>query len=368
MKSKKEKGILISFMGFIQGGAEIMPIRIANYLHKQNYRVGIHCIQKNVNEDIRKLLCPDIPVYFTERSVELAAIVMLHHYEVIHSHCVSSQQIVARMVRRFPFFKIRHVATSHGGYEGLNDVEAVNILKSVDPFVSCWTCVADNNMKLFYQAGIMENKIHKIGNAMETPQEICPVNWKDYGIPENAIVFTVITRAVWKKCWPECIAAAEMARERSGADIHLVLAGTGPVYEELIVKPQKEFIHFVGEITDPCAFYKASYCGLLLSVRECAPLGLIEMYQAGIPVIATDTGDVSEMMKYKDGLTGILISLTPSGKVPVKDAADAICMMIKNPKMYEEYQKNAKNMADEFSMANVNKKYLECYKMSVKED
>ena len=229
--------------------------------------------------------------------------------------------------------------------------------------MSCWTCVADNNMELFYRAGILKSKIHKIGNAMEIPKEIHSVNWNDYGIPENAIVFTVITRAVWKKCWPECIAAIEMARKHSGEDIHLVLAGTGPVYEELIAKPQNDFIHFVGEVTDPCAFYKASYCGLLLSVRECAPLGLIEMYQAGIPVVATDTGDVREMMEYKDGYTGILISLSQSGEVPVEDAADAICTMVKNQELYKKCRKNAVKKASEFSMASVVEKYLECYRM-----
>lgn len=361
MWDKKKKGILISFMGFVQGGAEIMPVRIANYLHKQNYRVGVHCIQKNGDEEIRKLLCPDIPVYYTDRSLELAAIVMLHQYKVIHSHCVSSQQIVARMSGRFPFLKIRHVATSHGGYEGLQDLEAVNILKAVDPYVSCWTCVAENNRELFDRAGIQKSKIHKIGNAMEIPEEIHPVNWRDYGIPDNAFVVTVITRAVWKKCWPECIAAIEMARERSGEEIHLVLAGTGPIYEELTAKSQKEFVHLAGEVTDPCAFYKASYCGLLLSVRECAPLGLIEMYQAGIPAVATDTGDVREMMTYNDGQTGILVPLSPDGKVLAEDAADAVCRMVKDSKSYEEYRKNAAEKAVEFSMEYVTQKYLECY-------
>ena len=61
MKNKETKGILISIFGFIQGGAEIMPIRIANYLHKHHYKVGIHCLKKECDLEIRNLLHPDIP-------------------------------------------------------------------------------------------------------------------------------------------------------------------------------------------------------------------------------------------------------------------------------------------------------------------
>lgn len=362
MKNKETKGILISIFGFIQGGAEIMPIRIANYLHKHHYKVGIHCLKKECDLEIRNLLHPDIPVYYTDRSLELAAIILVHRYGVIHSHCVSSQQLVARMKKRIPFLPLYHVATSHGGYEGMDMAEAVTVIKNTNRTVDMWTYVADNNLELFRLAGVAEQKLRKIGNAMEAPENIQPVNWGQYGIPEDAIVFCVITRAVWKKCWNECIEAIKRARELTGKNIHLALCGTGPVYETLIQQSQETFIHLVGEVTNPCAFYKASYCGLLLSVRECAPLGIIEMYHAGVPVIATDTGDVRQMMHYEDGQTGIVINLSEEGSVPVLEAAEAICKMVQQPAVYEKCKENAVKKAHEFSMEYVFEQYMNCYK------
>lgn len=363
MENKKQKGILISIMGFFQGGAEIMPIRIANYLFENNYRVGVHCMKKEDDSKIRKLLNPDIPVYYTDSATKLAVVVIKNGYRIIHSHCVASQLIVARMKKRIPFIHIQHVATSHGGYEGLGKNEAYDVLKEADRHVNIWTYVADNNKETFRAFGIAENKMRKIGNAMIPPGEIIPVELKKFGIPEDAIVFCVITRAVWKKCWKECIEAVKMARTLTGKNIHLILGGTGPIYDELMGRQVEEFIHPVGTVENPCGFYKSSYCGLLLSVRECAPLGIIEMYYAGIPVVATNTGDIREMMQLGDGTAGIVVDLTDEGYVPVSEAAKAIAKMIQDRELYLECRNNACKKAGEFSMDNIMEKYIECYKM-----
>lgn len=362
MRNKAEKGILISMLGFVEGGAEIMPIRIANYLHKKHYKVGIHCLKQECDMEVRKLLDPDIPVYCTDRSLQLAVIILLHGYTVIHTHCVSSQQLAARTKKRFSFLSLHHIATSHGGYEGMDVAEAEAVIKSIDREVDIWTCVAENNRDLFLRSGVEERKLRKIGNAMEVPKCIEQVSWSQYGIPESAIVFCVITRAVWKKCWNECIEAIKIARKLTGKNIHLILGGTGPVYDTLIQQPQEEFIHLVGGVTNPCSFYKASYCGLLLSVRECAPLGIIEMYHAGVPVIATDTGDIRQMMQYKDGQTGLIVKLTEKGRVNMQETAEAICKMVQLPAVYAECKKNAMKKAYEFDMERVFEQYMACYK------
>lgn len=361
MENKDTEKIMISIIGFSQGGAEIMPIRIANYLHRHGYKVAVHCLSMENDEKIRDLLLPDIPVFYTDSSVKLAAIILRNGYRIIHTHSVASQLLVDRMRRRVPFLRIRHIATSHGGYEGMDSAEAEAVLRKIDRSVECWTYVADNNLQLFESAAIDKKKLYKIGNAMEISEEIQPVCWKDYGIPEDALVFCVITRAVWKKSWPQCIEAVKKAREETGRNIHLVMCGTGPVYEQLKQEAQNDFVHLVGSVKNPCDFYKASYCGLLLSVRECAPLGIIEMYHAQVPVVATDTGDIAEMMQFDDGQTGILVPLTEEGEVSVPKAAEAISKMVLLPEFYEECRNNAAKKAYEYSMDYVMEKYLRCY-------
>ena len=50
--------------------------------------------------------------------------------------------------------------------------EAVTVIKSTNQTVDMWTYVADNNLELFRLAGVAEQKLRKIGNAMEVPENI----------------------------------------------------------------------------------------------------------------------------------------------------------------------------------------------------
>lgn len=357
---KKNEGILISIMGFSQGGGEIMPIHLANYLKKEQCRVAVHCINKNVDEKIRGLLNSDIPVFYTDRYWQLAVILLRNGYHYVHTNCIASQLLVARTRKRIPFLNVHHIATMHGGYEGMEEARAVSLIKKVDAYVNMWTYVADNNLPVLQYAGVSTDKMKKVGNAVIPPEKIEPVDFQGYSIPEHAYVFTVITRAVSKKCWKECIAAVKEARRMTGKEIHLVLGGTGPVYEELKSGPLDSFVHLAGEITNPCAYYAASYCGLLLSIRECAPLGLIEMYHAGKPVVATDTGDIAEMMQCDSNQTGILVPLKEDGNISIKISAEAISRMVVDKDLYLKCAITAKKKAVQFKIEYVAKQYLEC--------
>ena len=358
---KENEGILISIMGFSQGGGEIMPVRLANYLKEKKYRVALHCINKSVDEKIRGLLHPDIPVYYTDRYWQLAVILVKHRYKYVHSHCVASQLLIARTKKRIPFLKIHHIATLHGGYEGMEQDKAITLIKKVDPYVNCWTYVANNNLPVLRNAGVSSYKIKKVENAMVRPETIQPFDFRIYDIPEQAYVFTVITRAVSKKCWKECIASVKEARKMTGHDIHLVLGGTGPVYDELKRGSLDSFVHLVGEITNPCDYYAASYCGLLLSIRECAPLGLIEMYYAGKPVVATNTGDIEEMMQCDAEQTGILVPLMNDGNVSIKMSAEAISKIVTDKEIYIKCAMTAQRKSNQYKMKRVAEQYLECF-------
>ena len=120
-------------------------------------------------------------------------------------------------------------------------------------------------------------------------------------------------------------------------------------------------MHFLGEVDRPCDFYQSSHCGLLLSVLECAPLGIIEMYNAGVPVVATDTGDIAEMLRCGDEQAGILVPLTETGQVPVSQAARAISEMVLNTEQYEKFRENARKKALEYQMAHIASQYLALY-------
>ena len=85
------------------------------------------------------------------------------------------------------------------------------------------------------------------------------------------------------------------------------------------------------------------------------------MYNAGIPVVATDTGDVREMLCTHNGQAGMLVELDENGKVPVNNSAKAVAEMVLNHEYYEQSRLNAIDRAQDFSIEAVVNNYLEYY-------
>lgn len=361
MKNRKEK-ILISIIGFTQGGAEIFPIRLANFLYRQNIDVMVHAINDQEEAFVRNMLDPDIKVFKCSSRLKFIRLLMKEKITVVHTHCNANQLLVARSCKIAPWLRIRHIATCHGIYEGIDYELAKEQILCCDPYVKYWTYVADNNYATLKKVGITEEKCKKIGNSMEYPDKITPIEKKKYNIPEDAKVVTVISRAVGKKSWIECIHTITKAREQSGLNIHLILGGLGEYYELLTKKGVPDYIHLAGAVTKPCDYYAASDLGMLLSKIECAPLGLIEMYYTNTPVVATDTGDVREMMTTENGTTGIVVSLNADGSINENESAAAVIKMLTNSEYYQKCVDELKIKSRDFSMEKVGEKYLNLYR------
>lgn len=361
MIDKENRKIVISIKGFMQGGGEILPIRLANALHKEGYKVYIHALQDKEESKIRELLNPDIIVFKCHKAWKMALFLLKNNIDVVHTHSVDCQIFISGIKRKIPLVKVYHIATSHGGYEGVPFEKAKQYIQKVDPQIDVWTYVADNNIGTLVDSGVDKKKCIKIGNGMERPKKIKSITRLKMNVPENASVVMVITRAVDKKCWRECIKTVALARQKTELDIHLILCGTGNVYNQLIEEETADYVHLLGVVNNPCDYYAAADVGMLLSIRECAPLGIIEMYYAGIPVVATQTGDVGHMMDYNGKLTGCLIQLNKDGKVPISDAANGLVKLLTNKSFYKECANFAKEKGKEFGIDYIMKQYLRVY-------
>lgn len=361
--NKAKEKIVISLLGLIQGGAEIFPIRLANYFYKCGLDVQLHVLSDKEDKFVAEIIDPSIKIVRYDSAWKFILYLTKEKITVVHTHCNGNQLLVAKCLKFAPWLHIKHIATSHGIYEGIDFETAKQQILTCDPYVTRWTYVADNNYETFHKLGIPKDKCVKIGNSMEIPPNIIPANRNEYDIPQDAKVITVISRAVGKKCWFECVEAVKRARKISGLDIHLILGGQGELYNRLKSQGVPYYVHLIGAVSEPCNLYAASDLGMLLSIRECAPLGLIEMYYTKTPVIATDTGDVSEMMCLPDGgNTGILLALNPDGSVNVSGAVDAIVTMLTDTAYYESCMHASERKSKEFEMGFVAEKYLNVYR------
>ena len=109
------------------------------------------------------------------------------------------------------------------------------------------------------------------------------------------------------------------------ADLHLTIVGSGSERDRLLRQADKldlsDRVVFAGWQDDPGAFLQESDLFVLASRQEAFPHALVEAMLAGLPVIATDVGSVSEAVV--DGETGLL--------VPVEDRAalkDAMSLLV----------------------------------------
>jgi glycosyltransferase involved in cell wall biosynthesis len=84
-------------------------------------------------------------------------------------------------------------------------------------------------------------------------------------------------------------------RERVG-DAHLVFVGTGPLRESVEARAAElgagEWAHFLGERDDVPAVLALTDVMLLPSHSDAMPMTVLEAMSLGVPVLATDVGDI----------------------------------------------------------------------------
>jgi glycosyltransferase involved in cell wall biosynthesis len=96
---------------------------------------------------------------------------------------------------------------------------------------------------------------------------------------------------------------------------HIIIAGAGELLEELMLISESESlpITFLGWRNDIDLILSASDIAVLCSDNEGVPLTLIQASQAGLPIISTNVGSVSDIVL--DGVTGILTEVSANALI-----------------------------------------------------
>lgn len=354
--------IMISIYAMSYGGGEIMPIRLANQLKKMGYPVLVHVFnQKNGENKVRNMLLPNIPVVYVEEVNEMAVILKDYHIKVVNSHHQAIQTFFSNIFRKFPEIReqVRHVATSHGMYDAMTEDELTSIFNDLTDSVDCWTYVADKNLEPFKKKGIYDaEKFIKIPNGIEKPS-ICPIVREHLGIKEDAFVLCVVSRAIAEKGWLEAVEAVSLARNKVEKDIEIILIGDGPVYAMMVESNKENFVHLLGYKDNPCDYLAIADAMILPSFykSESAPLSIIEALQCGIPVIASDVGDIRQMLTYQGEMAGCVFVLD-KWRIPIDIVVENIVKLVIDESFYEKCRKTAVNKAKDFDIETIVKKYL----------
>lgn len=359
--SGRKPNLLLVTYSLVPGGGEVFPLRLANSLRDEGYGVTVlDCAQLPEQPGIARMLHPDVPLIRLRSMEQLGALVDDLGIELAHSHHAWVDTLLAELLQPFP--DVRQVITSHGMYDEMPASEWQRIGRLLRPRVAAAAFVAEKNRAPLRAMGLPDERLVAIPNAAPE-QPFRPFPREQLGIAPDAFVVALVSRAIAEKGWAIAIKAVELARQRSGRDIQLLLVGDGPEAASLRQRHQRDnHVHFMGLQPDSRAWFATADLGLLPTFFACEsqPLTLIECLQAGRPYLASEIGEIKSMLSSPRGPAGITIPLR-EGKADAAAFAEAIVGCIQEPELLASLRSSCAAAAAKFSWNGMVRAYMDLY-------
>lgn len=300
--------LLMTSYAFCAGGGETFPVELANLMKGQGYNVTyLDCGREPRNEGVRRRLRADIPV--VSDFTQLERIVKDFGIDVVHSHHAWVDSTVLEVLPEDAPCKT--VVTLHGMYETIHDYDLAGILPRLVERSALLIYVAEKNLSALRKHKLLDAaNVVCIENALsDDPFDI--VSRESLGIPADAFVLALVSRAMEEKGWQEAIEIVGTAQAACERDLHLVMVGDGDEHDRLSRLDLPDNIHLVGYQQNVRGFFAMADVGFLPSrfLGESAPLVIIECLQAGRPFLASELGEIPQMLQGPGGTAGLLVPL-----------------------------------------------------------
>ena len=115
-----------------------------------------------------------------------------------------------------------------------------------------------------------------------------------------------------------------------------MLVGDGPEYDRLsgIEGGLPDFIHLEGYQRNVRGYFAVADMGFLPSKfsGESFPLVIIECLQSGVPMLASDLGEISRMLEGENGMAGAVVPLE-NDKINIPVLRDIIASIVTDQEM-----------------------------------
>lgn len=237
-------------------------------------------------------------------------------------------------------------------------IERLTALRYTDVFIAVSQAVADK----LIAGGIPSEKVHVVPNGVDIVQvrrraaETPPVS-----LPPGRWVGSVARLEAVKGIDYLLEAIGLLASEY--VDIHLAIIGNGSHEQQLKAEVEamgiSDRVRFLGYLENQLSLMAQFDIYVLPSLSEGLSVTLLEAAALGLPIVATDVGGNSELVK--DGLTGLLV---PS-RDP-KALAGAIKRLLDDSGLAADLAKaGAALVAADFAMENTSRRVLDLYQDEV---
>jgi glycosyltransferase involved in cell wall biosynthesis len=245
--------------------------------------------------------------------------------DVIVTRSIDAHVIGAAIARRL---RAAHVATEHTHYDLLPLRRHQRLLyRLVAPHIDAAVAVSGTQLPLLEALGYRRHVLTVIPNGIVPPSvsRTRESVRRSLGLSNDDVVFTAIASLRPEKrldIFVNAVARAHQADPR----IRGLVVGGGPEYEHLhrLCASTAGSVLLLGERSDIGDLLIASDAGCLTSAHEALPLSLLEAASHALPLVATDVGGTSEVVKTDE--TGYLV-----GEATVEAVRDALLSISADP-------------------------------------
>ena len=315
----------------------------------------------NIKKNKYKILL--IPFFFISQLLNILIICKQEKIDIIHSHWLIPQGLIAAVYKKIFNPKIRIICTIHGSdISGLSS----NIFKPIKIWVmnNCDIITTVSKALKKEVKTITHKKIQVINNAVDStlfkPRPKSNKIIKNHYLESDFILF--VGRLSPEKGLEYLIDAMALILQNF-PKIKLLVIGDGPKKEKMEIKCKElnisDKIIFLGKISNQSLpqYYQSSKMLIVPSLREGFGINIIESLACANPVIASKVGGITDIIKHKEN--GILIE--PKNHLMI---ADAVLNLLNSDDLYEYLSKKGlESVRDNFSWEKISMQYYNQYKL-----
>jgi len=348
------------------GGAEVQLAHLARSLAELGHEVTICCVH-NSTIDPTALESSGVELISLQTSTRLGRIAAIprlarlaRRADVVHCTMwdASLWGRVAAILARRPVIVADHATdrasqVAAGGAPRATWISRHNRL--LDRFTYATVACSEAQRPVLRREGVAPGKIVHIPNGV--PVEDLSraaghgLTREQLGLPGGAPVAMQV--AVFRAEKNQLGALEAMARVRERvSEVELVFVGDGPTRPMVEAHVEElgagGWTHFLGERDDVPALLGLADLMLLSSLADAMPMTVLEAMALGVPVVATDVGDVREVL----GDAGICVAVADNGAF-----ADAVVRLLEHDELRARLGKSAKRRAKAFDSATMAQRY-----------
>jgi len=392
--------ILLATEVIVPGGAEAFVLRLSKAFQDRGHSVVVFGFYENQGDsNIARIIAPSVEVvwakypfpallqkvdgllfrlkidnsvrnYFVKRS--LKKLIKRQRTEVMHSHLLKVDAMCVQVGKEL---KVPVATTIHGDYLQFYNKTKNNIpipllhykRKATENLIALKkvVCISDKQLAFFNEVFPAETKakLTKIYNGYQSskPAGSNTTMRQNLGFKDTDFVFGMVSRGIAEKGWQTAIDAFLMLGKENA---RLVFVGEG----EHLTKLKNEYkdndrIHFTGNSGSPLELINIFDVALLPSVyaSESLPTVVIEYLFCGKPVIASDAGEISNMLQNEGRQAGIIVPIRDD-TVSSQELCTAMKRYMNDSALYHEHSNNAAICFEQFDMDKCISSYMDVYK------